>query len=153
MKQALSTGKRKINIMPNDINNARQNHPELIIRDLSSLVAPDIIRHILKFRGINKWLRVRRLLISLKHRWCDEINYFQEAVKGLKGKDKYYIRGYLQATIDHRQQIRALCHSPRDVNFPISPSDFGDICILPDTFPKKPHKRWFWKYDNNRVTQ
>ena len=129
--------------MGDDINNWRQNHPELVIRDLSRYVEPDIVRKTLKYRGVNKWLRVRRLLIQLKHRWKDEIRCIQLALPLLSGKDVNYIKGYLRATVDHRQQVRALCHSPRDIEFPISPGEFGDICELPKTFPRKPHKRWF----------
>jgi hypothetical protein len=133
-----------------DINNCAQNHPELIIKDLQLIgdIYSHDIRRILKYRGINKWLRVRRLLIQLKHRWKDEIKALEEKRKVAKSNGKYVlmaeIKGRKEQLIDCRQQIRALCHSPRDIDFPLNPKDFGEICRLPKDFPARPHKRWFW---------
>ena len=130
-----------------DINNERQNHPELIVRDLQGYISPDLMRETLKRRGINKWLRVRRLLIQLKHRWKEEIK--QLDMQKAQAKGEYDMRrylkliGYQECLVNCRQQIRALCHSPRDIDFPESPHDFGDACLLPSDFPAKPHKRWF----------
>jgi len=136
-------------VMKPDINNFRQNHPELIIDDLIGFVDSPLLRQVLKYRGINKWLRVRRLLIQLKHRWKDDIKELQEQKLIYKKEHdliKYYkLVGYVEAMIDCRQQIRALCHSPRDIDFPRDKHDFGIACELPSSFPKRPHKRWFWK--------
>jgi|GEM_PF-3211155 hypothetical protein len=138
-----------------DINNYRQNHPELIVRDLSKLVDPEIVRHVLKYRGVNKWLRVRRLLITLKHNWKARLNLLKLARQDAKEKRDWraYHRlgGYMEALADCRQQVRALCHSPRDVDFSTSPKDFGEICELPSDFPFRPHKRWFWRHDGLKV--
>ena len=134
-----------------DINNFRQNHPELVVRDLEEFAPPNIVRHILKFRGINKWLRVRRLLIQLKSRWREQINELQGEKAQAKAegnyKTYYKLQGYIEALTDCRQQVRTLCHSPRDVDFPEKPSDFGAKCELPRDFPQRPHKRWLWRYE------
>lgn len=131
-----------------NIDNYKQNHPELIIRDIENNPDADV-RHILKYRSVNKWLRVRKLLIQLKIRWQHEIREHQLNLENLKGDwskvDEYqFERGYHMALTHCRQQVRALCHSPRDVDFPKSIKDFGDICKLPDNFPKQPHKKWFY---------
>lgn len=135
-----------------DINNYRQNHPELMVRDLSCYVDEDVLRLVIKNRGINKWLRVRRLLIQLKSRWLDQLKMVHQARRLHKErgnhKDALYLQGYEAALTDCRQQVRALCHSPRDVDFPKSPRDFGIPCELPRSFPRRPHKKWFWFYDN-----
>lgn len=137
-----------------DINNWRQNHPELIVQDIGFItgVDLDLIRRILKFRGVNKWFRVRRLLISLKHRWKDEIERVQkekaEARKKGDWQRYYFLKGYCEALIDCRQQVRALCHSPRDVDWPRTLKWREiKICQLPAEFPRRPHKRWFWRWD------
>jgi len=133
-----------------DINNFRQNHPELIVRDLEQYASPNVIRQVLKYRGINKWLRVRRLLIQLKAKWREDIKLLQikkaEAKKAGDFKSYYKLVGYVEAMTDCRQQVRALCHSPREVNFPTT-TEFGLNCTLPADFPKRPHKRWFWNFD------
>ena len=130
-----------------DINNFEQNHPELIVEDLRDDVISAKVRQVLKFRGVNKWFRVRRLLIQLKHRW-------KEDIKNLEGEKKqarelglwaryYNLQGRIETLIDSQQQIRALCHSPRDINFPLDKHNFGALCELPENFPSRPHKRWF----------
>ena len=137
--------------VPYDINNMRQNHPELIVADLSSIVPASVTRHVLKSRGVNKWFRVRRLLIQLKTRWKDEINVLQEKKRLAKQcgdwAEHLKLKGYVEAMTDCRQQVRALCHSPRDVDFPENLRDLGVKCDLPVNFPKRPHKRWFWRRD------
>jgi len=131
-----------------DINNFRQNHPELIVRDLAKYIDADVVRHTLKFRGINKWLRVRRLLIQLKSRWREDIKALKDEKKiaRLMGDSKRFhrLQGATEMLIDCRQQVRALCHSPRDIDFPSNKHDFGINCMLPIDFPTRPHKRWFW---------
>lgn len=128
--------------MKADINNFRQNHPELIVSDLSAFVDGDVVRQVLKFRGINKWLRVRRLLIQLKSRWREQVKELELQKRDLSGKDRHKMQGYIEAMTDCRQQIRALCHSQRDIDFPTNKHDFGASCQLPTNFPKRPHKRW-----------
>jgi hypothetical protein len=55
---------------PENIWNYKQNHPELVIKDLQSFNLPifvqDIVRQSMLARGINKWLKVRRDLIAYK---------------------------------------------------------------------------------------
>jgi len=133
--------------MVEDINNYRQNHPELIVADLAQYVPEDKIRFVLKYRGVNKWLRVRRLLIQLKHRWKQDIKDLQEEkqIARLMGDEKrfYKIQGMVEMLTDCRQQVRALCHSPREIDFPLDKHDFGIDCLLSSEFPTRPHKRWF----------
>ena len=120
--------------MDKDINNFRQNHPELIVEDLRGFVKESLVREVLKYRGINKWLRVRRLLIQLKSRWKDEIKVLEEEKKVAKQLglvNRYYnLQGRIESLIDCRQQIRALCHSPRDIVFPKDKSNFGPYCNI-----------------------
>jgi hypothetical protein len=159
--------------MTEDIQNMRQNHPELIVRDLAELDDEHFfdgltreqfnerVRHILKFRGVNKWFRVRKLLIQLKERWKVQAQGLEAVIKrygqvawdnkdsdprmARKARKKAQkLRGYRQALVDCRQQVRALTHSPRDVDFPQHPREFGVACILPDDFPTRPNKRYFW---------
>ncbi len=154
--------------MTEDTENMRQNHPELIVRDLLNLPdyklgSADELRHVLKYRGVNKWFRVRKLLIQLKERWKVQAQALEQEIKSLgafawlyrdsdpKLARKYRVRmykakGYRAALVDVRQQVRALTHSPRDVDFPTwHPRDFGEACKLPEDFPRHPHKRYFWK--------
>ncbi len=161
-----------------DINNMRQNHPELVVRDVVEYIAETLggfqefrclsreevakdMREILKNRGVNKWLHVRRLLIELKSRWRDALNDIQwskklaratatlaYSMKNYKALNKavqrlYWLKGYEAAMQDMRQQVRALCHSPRDIDFPADPRQFGPG--LPEDFPIRPHKRFLWR--------
>lgn len=131
-----------------DINNCAQNHPSLIAMDLRESAPLAEVLHVLKYRGVNKWLRVRRLLIQLKHRWKDELNRLEIERKAAKKAGDYLrvaeLKGRKEQLAGCRQQVRALCHSPRDVDFPLNPKVFGDACKLPEDFPSRPHKRWFW---------
>lgn len=219
------------------IDNARQNHPELVVGDVMKLIhdghkahgietahciLPFEIRNVLKFRGVNKWLAVRRMLIQLKDRWLKRIHEMTEEVQELKPKGDRWFRwtdadqkilagidnlvrpgttctcsyrvskecemhghllnavhvdrsdvlwlldhlmdsvkaldemrgiltvskkyhqakGYLKALHECRAQVRTLCYSSRDVDFPENPRDFGPGCILPSTMPAMPDKRW-----------
>ena len=55
---------------PENIWNYRQNHPDLVIKDLDELHIPHSIQFAVRksmlVRGINKWLKVRRDLIAYK---------------------------------------------------------------------------------------
>jgi hypothetical protein len=132
-----------------DIDNYRNNHPELVVRDLREYVDPQLVRQVLKFRGVNKWLRVRRLLINLKHRWLAEIHELETERREAKAAGDYKratkISARIETLADCRQQVRSLCHSPRDIDFPHHPKKWPESCQFPDTFPKRPHKRWFWR--------
>ena len=70
-----------------NIEHAKQNHPELIVDQLSDIY-PDIhknmIRHILKYTGINKWLKNRRYIIDLKNKWKVEIAKLQKDIQHYK---------------------------------------------------------------------
>jgi hypothetical protein len=124
----------------NSIYCKRQNHPELVARDLEELGVPkEVTREILKQRGINKWLTVRRLLIQLKDRWKGEVRRCQVLLS--KGslirasvKHRQWVRGYLAACEDHRAQVRALCHADRDIDFPPCPNCWPIEAVLPGRF-------------------
>jgi hypothetical protein len=124
----------------NGINNMRQNHPELIVRDLEALgVRRGEARRILKYRGVNKWFAVRRLLIQLKNRWLQRLKALTAEQKTTDDyKRKLYLRGYRAALVDCRQQVRALCHSTRDVNFGNCASKWPTQACLPESFPVRP---------------
>jgi len=133
-----------------NIDGFHQNHPELIVADLSVYAPSEKVREVLKLRGVNKWLRVRRLLIALKHRWRERIVELEEQKRKLPKREQAELRGYIKALVDCRQQVRALCHSPRDVDFPPDPHDWGDSCRLPLDFPVRPDKWYFKRTDNQR---
>lgn len=120
--------------------NMRQNHPELVVRDLVEWGVPESeAREILKQRGINKWLCVRRLLIQLKERWKGQVTKCQEMLtKGSPKRvpfcNRQWVRGYLAATEAHRAQVRALCHSDRNIDFPRVTSDWPVEAKLPPDF-------------------
>lgn len=143
--------------MKKDINNMKQNHPELIVNDIMNkiVIRRDEVREILKNRGVNKWFRVRKLLIQLKHQWKYEIQGLEETKKLCEkgSKEFYQLQGYVKALINCRQQVRALCHSPRDVDFPENTNDTGYMCILPVDFPDKPPKKYFYRYDEKFKTK
>lgn len=66
------------NLSPETIWSFRQNHPELVVRDLRDRLELDeeqcqIVRDSLMARGINKWLKVRRDLIAYKKQIKNQI--------------------------------------------------------------------------------
>jgi len=85
----------------------RQNRPILIARDLEQYGVPkEVTMEILLKRGVFKWLAVRRQLIKLKNKWKEEI-------RELNRKKTEREKGYLEALIKCREEIRRLCHSER----------------------------------------
>ena len=183
IKGLKNKGIKAMNNIKLDINNMKQNHPELIVRDILRWVHyciakkkpahASMVRLILKYRGVNKWFRVRRLLIQLKVRWLDKIKELEEQADLIKidamahyelsdrlddkaesvreiRKARRLIRKYhrmmgeRQGVVKCRQQVRALCHSPRDIDFPYT-LDFPENCKLPEDLPEIPNKRWFWE--------
>lgn len=159
--------------MNTDIENARQNHPELVVRDIVDIVRgrtfltdsrleylAECVRYVLKWRGINKWLRVRRLLIKLKERWLARIHHFDDERATAKARAQEthhpkdwarynYLRGYCKALHECRAQVRALCHSSRDVDVPKHPGVWGPLDVLPINFPNLPDKRWLKRRDES----
>lgn len=102
---------------PHDVNNARQNKPTLIARDLLEFIPADVAYACLLRRGVFKWFAVRRDLIRLKDAWRDRVTLVLGLVRDAKKNRDYYQRiyykGYLKALEKCRAEIRALCHSPR----------------------------------------
>jgi len=89
--------------------NFAQNKPSLVIKDITEQypdVDPDFIYKVLLQRGVFKWLSVRRQLIKLKITMCDE-------VRRLNRKKNPREKGYHEALIKCRADIRKLCHSDR----------------------------------------
>ncbi len=134
-----------------EINNMRQNHPDLVVQDLAGMVPSHYVKTVLLMRGVNKWFMVRRYLIQLKHRWKAEIDRLYAEAQTFKeaGKMRKYHRlmGRRAQLIECRQQVRALCHSPRFVDW--TGKKVKDI-RLPEDFPVLPHKRWFYRHGNHR---
>jgi hypothetical protein len=127
------------------IDQIAQNHPELVVNDLAQHgIDPEIVRHVLKWCGINKWLRNRRLIIQLKERWKKQIRIDQIAAEKAKAEGRYkdYVIHTTRMNVlaNCRQQVRAICHSARDVDFP--QESFGEICCLSADFPDRPKTRY-----------
>lgn len=103
-----------------------QNHPELVVRDLSIELCldefgKDIVRKSLMKRGINKWLAVRRSLIRIKMRWKTHLVFLQQYLfdnkRDLSCAKLNYLRGYRDAMETCRSEVRLLCHSERWVEW------------------------------------
>jgi len=93
--------------LENELWHYAQNRPILIARDLEHYGVPiEATMEILLKRGVFKWFAVRRDLIKLKDRWKAEI-------RDLNRKKTEREKGYLDALVRCRQQIRELCHSTR----------------------------------------
>jgi len=139
---------RKVTPSIKNIEGFEQNNPQLVIDDLREYIDPKLVEASLMRRGVNKWLRVRRLLIQLKHRWLERIDFLEEEAQHRKAAGKFNqartLRGRRAELIDCRQQVRSLCHSPR--LFAWTALSTQDI-RLPDDFPQRPHKRWFRQKD------
>jgi hypothetical protein len=126
-----------------DINSMKQNKTSLIVDDLTDLLGRhnrQVIDDILKNRGVKKWFLVRRLIIKLKDRWKTKINTLELMKKQAKkyGSYKEYLmlKGYQKCLIDCRQQIRALCNIPREL----------EDLTLPYGFEwRRPNKNYFRK--------
>lgn len=76
------------NASPGNIWNYRQNHPELVIKDMADMgLTPSqlrLLRLSMMARGINKWLKVRRDLIAYKKRVKHEVKDLIKKVPELK---------------------------------------------------------------------
>ena len=75
-------------VSPENIFNYKQNHPELVIKDLKEFNIPEsiqsIVRQSMLCRGINKWLKVRRDLIAYKKQIKHIIKDYQKSIPLLK---------------------------------------------------------------------
>lgn len=84
MKQQLSI----LDVNPTNIWNYKQNHPELIIKDLERVGASPfiikVVRTSMLARGINKWLKVRRDLIAYKKNIRNDIKELNLLIPVLK---------------------------------------------------------------------
>ena len=89
--------------------NYAQNKPTLVVKDITDKypdVDPNFIYEVLLTRGVFKWFAVRRDLIKLKNIWRNEL------VKLNRKKNKKE-KGYHDALVKCRRQVRELCHSER----------------------------------------
>lgn len=94
-----------------DIWQFEQNKPSLVVKDIVEkypFIEEDFIYEVLLRRGVFKWLTVRREFIRLKDKWKAEIRELNR-----KKTDKE--KGYHNALVKCRQEIRKLCHSERFV--------------------------------------
>ena len=100
--------------------NFRQNHPELVIRDLREYLGLseedlDFVRTVLLARGINKWLKVRRDLIAYKKQLRHDIKRV-EADRCALPKGHPRRRGLLEkskALQSVRATLKTLCQTDR----------------------------------------
>jgi hypothetical protein len=103
-------------LLPNLIDNIKQNKPSLIVDDLEAYGVPsNVTMKILLGRGVCKWLSVRRKIIKLKYIWKDRIKRTVSLIK-INKEHPYnlgYCRGYLAALEECRKEVRELCHSSR----------------------------------------
>ena len=76
------------NATPRNIWNFKQNHPELVIKDLIALGFNEktilTVRMSMLARGINKWLKVRRDLIAYKKQIRNELKVLSATIPQLK---------------------------------------------------------------------
>lgn len=77
-------------VSPSNIWNYRQNHPELVIKDMKSVGASELLINFLRLsmlaRGINKWLKVRRDIIAYKKLIKHDIKLLQTEIPVLKSR-------------------------------------------------------------------
>lgn len=111
---------------PKTIGGFRQNHPELIVRDLKELLGlgdggVEIVRNVLMARGVNKWFKVRRDLISYKHALKDEVKRVVSELSGngLSGGERRLRKERLHAIEGVRAALRELCNTPRWQEWPV----------------------------------
>lgn len=107
--------------------NCRQNKPTQIVHDLIPHIEgdrpgswgarADLIYGVLLKRGVFKWLAVRRDLIRLKNEWKERLKAADfDGLSARRKGNRYrdvYMRGYRQALLECRMEVRALCHSDR----------------------------------------
>jgi len=104
-------------VLPELVNQYRQNYPDLIVRDLMSEISnSNLVYATLLRRGVNKWLFVRTLLIRYKKLVKE---WYKEAEKKMqKANNEYakaYWKGYRDAMFKVRADLKALCNTPRYV--------------------------------------
>ena len=103
-------GKEQLSIWQADranIWNYKQNHPELVVRDIAryfpvpivSWFIQRLVRQSLLCRGINKWLKVRRDLIAYKKQIKHEVKDLQAQIPELKRQmTEQYVADFTTAT-------------------------------------------------------
>lgn len=139
------TGDYVIDLVPEKQWQWKQNYPELVVKDVvanfsNRLGSEKGVEHltypILLYRGINKWLFVRYLLVRYKKMVADWRNKAYEEFVGFKkmydaawperhkmyaddwGKVNYrmgYWEGYYDAMRKVRADLKTLCNTPRFV--------------------------------------
>ena len=107
-------------VSPRTIWGFRQNHPELVIRDLREYLGLDeeqleFVRTVLLARGINKWLKVRRDLIAYKKQKKHAIKQVvAERLTKEKGSSEYRIlTERLKQLNEVRGTLKGLCMTER----------------------------------------
>lgn len=107
-------------VSPKTIWNFRQNHPELVIRDLREYLGLDeekleFVRTVMLSRGINKWLKVRRDLIAYKKQLRKEIKQTVGDLENTPKFDKkwYLLKERLKILSGVRGTLKGLCMTER----------------------------------------
>ncbi|MCP3685137.1 MAG: hypothetical protein GY861_20940 [bacterium] len=107
----------------------QQNNPELIVEDARRFLELseeqcEGLRFILKARGVNKWFLVRRILIRYKDVILREIQYRHKKIHQRVGgkRELSFLKIELRVLEAIRKDIRFLCHSERNINWPKSSS-------------------------------
>ena len=106
-------------LTPRTIWNFRQNHPELVVRDLRDYLGLDeaacaFVRRVLLARGVNKWLKVRRDLIAYKKQLKHELKATDAERLASKGTPRYReLTERLKLLQRVRGDLKALCMTDR----------------------------------------
>ena len=106
-------------LSPDTINNFRQNCPELVIHDARRMLLLsdnqlELLRKILLARGVNKWLKARRDIITLKH----ETKTLIKKLSKEYNRDDPTHRECMKLLVYMRTQLREICHQERWVEWP-----------------------------------
>jgi hypothetical protein len=107
-------------LSPKTIWNFRQNHPELVIRDLRDYLGLneeqlEFVRRVMLARGVNKWLKVRRDLIAYKKIIKHQIKQVEKERAALDKGDPKRRLLLAQSKIlqDVRANLKSLCMTDR----------------------------------------
>ena len=115
---------------PENIWNFRQNHPELVVRDLAEKLNLDeyqqqIVRDSLMARGVNKWLKVRRDLIAYKKLLKHEVARIEKERVALPkwSPERKRLLSVQNRVREIRKDLKTLCMTERWQEWPRRVSD------------------------------
>lgn len=134
-----------LDIIKYKIENYRQNYPELVIQDAKNYLnlndeQCEILRNVLLARGINKWLAVRKDLVTYKTtikkeitKLCNELHNVRMELRNYPkmtrgemsheefkkwrniGKKRVEMKYRLKCLNEVQKELNKMCHSPRYV--------------------------------------